>query len=220
MVPKKLFSALRNTWGEALKYNKKRDAWTTIQQARALISKGPDSEAYDFLNTAVRRFPDNAEIRLLYASVVLPTHPEEGVLEVVKAVELEPNEPNRLARAADLIYSMGHIELAREYASAARDYGGTNFLFSPELTRLEADLALRDGDKNAAESGYRSAVQLEPHNEALSLSLAKFLAKQGRRGEAVQELERALRVGTEESGVQGDELARLRDEIREGRQGS
>lgn len=172
-----VLNRLKRAWQEGLVHNKKRDTWPTIQRGRELLVAGSQDEARAYLAEAVDRFPDSAEIRLLYASTLLAIRPENGVREVRTAIELDPDEPNRLARAADLMFSMARSDESREYASRARELGGSDFLFSPELTRLEADFALQDGDEEAAEKGYRRAVELEPENEALAADLAKFLAR-------------------------------------------
>lgn len=205
---RRMFERLKRPWQEALEHNKKRDAWPTIQRGRELFLQGPEEEAQDFLSGAVQRFPDNAEIRMLYGSSLLVARPEDGIREVMTAVELDPEEPNRLARAADLLFSMAHIEESRAYASRARHLGGSDFLFSPELTCLEADFALRDGDEDAAETGYRRAIELEPGNERLAIHLAEFLVERGRRSEALEVIERSLSTAKDT-----DRLVRMRRDL-------
>jgi Flp pilus assembly protein TadD len=210
VVGGRVLGRLKRTWQGGVELNKKREAWPTVQRGEELFSQGPEDEAYEFLTEAVQRFPDNAEIRLLYAYTLLSVRPEDGVAEAIKAAELDPDEPIRLTRIAGMMLRMGRPELARKYAAQARELGGDDFFFAPELTRLEADFALQDGDEEAAEKGYRRAVELEPHNEALAVDLAEFLAERGRRVEAMEVVERALQTAKSK-----DELTRVGEELGE-----
>jgi tetratricopeptide (TPR) repeat protein len=203
-----MLERLKRTWQEGLEQNRLREVRSTIQRGRELFTQGSQQEAQEFLSEAVQRFPDNAEIRILYGSSLLSDRPEDGIREVMAAVELDPKEPNRLARAADLMFSMARLDESREYASRARHLGGSDFLFLPELTRLEADFALRDGNYDAAEMGYRRAVELGPDDERLAIHLAKFLAERGCRSEAMEVIERALQTAKDR-----DQLERMRRDL-------
>jgi len=203
-----MLKRLKRAMQEGREDNEKREVWATIQRGREFLLQGTLEEAQQFLSDAVRRFPDSAEIRILYASTLLTVRPEDGAREVMAAIELDPDEPNRLARAADLLFSLAHFDESREYAFRARALGGSDFLFSPELTRLEADFALRDGDEDAAERGYRRAIELEPDDEALATHLAKFLVERERQGDAMEVVEGALQTAKSK-----DDLTRMRREI-------
>jgi tetratricopeptide (TPR) repeat protein len=203
-----MLERLRRAWQEGLDHNQKREAWPTIQRGRELFAQGPQEKAQRFLSDAAQRFPDNAEIRMLYGSSLLAVRPEDGIREVMTAIQLDPEEPNRLARAASIMFSMARFDEAREYASRARRLGGADFLFSAELTCLEADFALRDGDEDAAEMGYRRAIELEPGNERSAIQLAKFLMERGRSREAVEVVESALQTAKDT-----DRLIRMRRDL-------
>src|SRR5262245_56014863 len=82
---------------------KKEEAWPTIQRARDLLADGPEDETSEFLEAAVERFPDNAELRLLNGFVLARVNPEDGIHEAARAIELAPYEPWYLIRAAWLM---------------------------------------------------------------------------------------------------------------------
>ena len=86
MAPRpKLLARLRTVWDEAIKLNKEREAWPTIQRARELYCDSPEEQAGEFLEEAVQRFPDNPEFRMLNGVILLETRPEDGLREVARA---------------------------------------------------------------------------------------------------------------------------------------
>lgn len=208
MTGKRLQGNLRRTWQEGLELNKKKKAWPTIERGRQLLLDGDEDEKLTFFNQAIRRFPEDAEIRFLYASVLQTLRPDDAVSETIKAVELDPDEPSRLTRAAYLMSELNRSDLARRYAARAREVGHPDFLFAAELSHLESRFALQDGDEEAAEKGFRFSVEREPQSEMFAIDLARLLANRGRSQEAIRVIEEAKgRVKTQ------DGLERLRLKI-------
>jgi thioredoxin-like negative regulator of GroEL len=201
---------LRRTWREAIAHNKKREAWPTIVQGRKLFVHGPEEEAREFLEAAAQRFPDDAEIRLLYSSILLATRPEHGMQEARSAVELAPDEPIYLIRVAWMMFRT-EPELSRDYAARAQEMGGGNCLFAPELTQLEAHFSLEDGDEEGAEVRFRAALEGDPENGDIALDLATFLSDRGRPLEALEIVERVLPVARWKK----DDLTQLKEDLDE-----
>lgn len=189
---------------------RKEEAWPTIQRGRDLFFHGPEDEATEFLEEAVQRFPDNAEIRLLYGFILLPCHREDGVREVRRAVELDPYESWYLIRAAWKMFDWVSPELARDYAARAREMGGGDSVFGAELVQLEAHFAVEDGEEEAAEAGFRLALEREPGCEWIAVDLAEFLAERGRQDEALELVQQALQTSKSK-----DVLTRLEAELSE-----
>ena len=187
---------------------KKEETWPTIERARALLADGPEEEAAEFLATAVERFPASPELRLLNAFAIARFAPRDGAREATRAVELDPYEPWYLIPAACKIFEWTGAESARDYAARAREMGGEDTVWGPELIRLEAQFALEDGDEEAAEAGMRLAVEREPESEGFVAGLAEFLAGRGRDDEALEIVEAGL-----QSSKTTDRLARLKHEL-------
>lgn len=83
---------LKRTW-------EKRKLAATIARARKLRELGRDpDQALEFLEEAVRRFPQDPELRLLTATVLLALRPDDVAAEVNKAAELAPDDPGTLVR--------------------------------------------------------------------------------------------------------------------------
>jgi Flp pilus assembly protein TadD len=189
----KLIGRLRDAWQEALELNRKKEVWRTIRRGRQLIVEGDVDEMLHFLSLAVYRFPDNAELRFLYASALEDVRPDDAASEAMKAVELEPDDPSLLTRIAYIMSGVNRPDIARRYAASARELGGADFLFAPELHHLESRFALQDGDQEVAEEGFRISVEREPQSEMFAVDLARLLANQGRRQEAIRVIDKAMK---------------------------
>lgn len=187
---------------------RKEEVWPTIQRGQDVFAHAPEDVATDFLEEAVQNFPDSAELRLLYGFILLPSHREDGVREVRRAVELDPYEPWYLIRAAWKMFDWESAELARDYAARAREMGGQDSPFGPELVLLEAHFALEDGDEEAAEAGFRLALEREPESEWFAIVLARFLADRERQDEALEVVQQALQTSRHK-----DTLTRLEAEL-------
>jgi tetratricopeptide (TPR) repeat protein len=191
----------------------KRELSEAIARSRQLLAEGRHEENLKYLEEGVtERFSDDAEIRLLYGTALLGPKPKVGVSEIVRAIALEPDNPEKLTRAAHLMYDMKQFDQARAYAKRAKELAPEDFVFGPELLSLESSFAALDGNDELAEEGLRLAVKREPKMEPLAFDLAKFLADRGRQAEALEVIDEALkRTKTTKY------LERLRTEIVEDR---
>jgi len=203
-----LVARLKRNWAEANELNREKDRATVVERSRHLLLEHRTQENHEFLGDAVRRFPADAEIRLLYASNLLAVRPKDAAAEAIKAVELDPDEPIRLIRTASLLFNMKHVDSARQYVARARGLAPSDFPFMAELVNLEAHLAAIDGKEGAAEEGFRRSVKLDPDSETLAVDLARFLSRHNRGAEALQVIEQGL-----ESANQTENLLRLRNEL-------
>ncbi|HEX5525991.1 MAG TPA: hypothetical protein VFX44_02200 [Solirubrobacterales bacterium] len=161
-------------------------------QGLKLLAERRHQEAYEFLTQAVRQFPDEPELRMHYASSLLAVRPESAVPEIVTAVELGPDEPIRLTRAAGILFRMGQVETARSYAIRAKELAPPDFLFMPYLLNLDGHFAALEGKDAMAEEGFRLAVEQEPDGETFAVDLAKFLNERNRQAEALEVINEAL----------------------------
>jgi Flp pilus assembly protein TadD len=190
------------------KRNKKRGRATAIDQARRLLVSGHHQEALEFLEKGVQEFPNDAEIRLLYATVLLPFRPEDVAAQVTQAAELAPSDPVILVRAGGLMLGRRHLDAARLYLKGAREHADTNFVLMPALLNHEGCLALLDQEVELAEEKLSAAVEREPTSEPFACDLARVLAVQGRYTEAIEAIDRAL-----EQAKTRENLERLRTKL-------
>jgi Flp pilus assembly protein TadD len=187
---------------------KRKDAAAAADRGLKLLAEHRHEEAYGFLREAVQQFPEEPEIRMHYAHSLLAVRPEDAVSEVKKAIDLSPDDPVRLTRAAGILFGMGHVDTASSYATRARELAPPNFPFMSDLTHLDGHFATREGNYELAEERFRSALEHEPTNEIFAADFARFLSEQGRRSEALAIVEEAV-ARTERK----EPLERLRDEL-------
>jgi Flp pilus assembly protein TadD len=179
-----------------------------IRESYRLLSEDRDREAVALLEAAMRRFPSDPEIRLTYATGLLALRPEDAPWQFAKAIELDPQDPVRLTRAAVMLFHLGELSAARSYGARAAKLVPPDFVFAPELANLGGLLAALDGDDALAEDGLRAAVEAEPNRESFARDLAKFLAERHRTEEALKVVDDALELTGDR-----EKLERLRSEL-------
>lgn len=193
-------------WLKERKQRKERAA--AIERGHKLLASHQEQEAIKFLGRAVQQFPDDPEIRVLYASILLTIRPDDVAAEAAKAVELGPNNPVILVRAGHLLLGRGDRQAARSCAAKASELVQPDFVLMSGLLNLEGRLAEVDGRDGLAEDKLRAAVENDPSFAASAVDLAKFLASRTRQAEALEVIDDAL-----EHAKQKVELERLRSEI-------
>ncbi|MGN6815421.1 MAG: tetratricopeptide repeat protein [Solirubrobacterales bacterium] len=184
-------------------------------EGRKLFVAQKERETLEFLEEAVRRFPEDPEIRLLYATSLLPFRPEGVAAEAAKAVELGPDDPKILVGAGHRLLFAGQIEAAQSCATRASELAPPDFPLMPSLVNLKGSLAALAGEDDLAEENLRSAVASEPDNEPWARRLAVFLAERGRLQEGAEVLDEAL-AHVEKK----DEIERMRDRMAAEAEGS
>lgn len=187
----------------------KKELAAAIARGRELRRSGqnPD-EALEFLEGAVQRFPDDPEIRLLYAAILLIPRPDDVAVEAAKAVELGPDDPVILVRAGHLLLGSGDRETAQSCATRANELVQPGFVLMSGLVHLNGVLAALAGEDELAEENLRSAVASEPGNEQWARHLAVFLAERGRLQEGAEVLDEALKHVEKK-----EEIERMRDRM-------
>lgn len=130
----------------------------TIKEAHRLLVQRQDRDYVTFMEQAVGKFPNDPEIRLLYATALLTSRPRNAPLEAAKAIQLDPDDSARLTRAARMLFQLGHVDAARSYATRAARLAPANFPLLPELTLLGGLLAAELDEDALAEEGLSTAA--------------------------------------------------------------
>jgi len=176
-----------------LRRTHKKELSSAITRSQRLLAEGRHEENLEHLEGGVvQRFPDDAEIRLLYGTALLEREPRVGLSEIAKAIKLDPDDPIRLTRAARIMYDMKQFDHARSYMKHAKELAPKKFVFSSELLNLESNLAILDGEDEVGEEGLRLAMEREPEMEVLAWDLTKFLVDRAREDEALTVIEEAM----------------------------
>jgi tetratricopeptide (TPR) repeat protein len=156
------------------------------------LSEDRHQENLEFLEEKRQQFPDNAEIQLLYATVLLEIGPDKVSSETANAVELAPDDPVILVQAGSLMLGSGDLEATRSYVRQARKLAEPDFVLEGGLTNLEGLLASFEKKYDLAEEKLRLAIQIDPTFDTFVRNLVRLLAGNGRRGEAVEVIDQAL----------------------------
>jgi HEAT repeat protein len=194
--------------------SKKRRLAETIDQGNRLFrardgKRAYEREAFEFLKTAVWEFPEDPEIRLTYASILLGFRPDEVGEEAAMAVELGPDDPGFLVRAGHLLAFARRWDDVLSCVARANELVEPGFVLKAGLDNLNGILAAKDHEFERAEELLRSATE---EDQVYAIDLAKFLGWRKRDAEALEVIDEALKhVGYKYS------LERLRTEIAEGR---
>jgi Flp pilus assembly protein TadD len=165
-------------------------------------------EALGFLEEAVQRFPEDPEIRLLYAGILLAFRSEDVAAEAAKAIELGPDDPIILVRAGHLLLDRGDRETAQSCADRANELAPPDFILMAGLDNLTGSLAAFAGEDGLAEEKLRAAVAGEPDYDQWARHLAVFLAERGRLQEGAEVLDEALKHVKKK-----DKIKRMRDRM-------
>ncbi|MGN6815422.1 MAG: hypothetical protein ACTHK3_04975 [Solirubrobacterales bacterium] len=188
---------------------KRKELAAAIARGRELRKLGRDpEEALEFLEHAITRFPEDPELRLLCATVLLAIRPDDVAAEASKAAELAPDDPGTLVRAGHLLLGSRDREAAEFCAARAEELANPDFVLMAGLDNLNGLIAAFRGEDGLAEKKLRSAVEREPHNEPFARNLAVFLAERGRPQEGAEVLDETLKHVEKK-----DEIERMRDRM-------
>jgi Flp pilus assembly protein TadD len=113
----------------------------TTERAHELLRRGEQAEFLSFTETAIERFPHDAELRLMYATALMPFRPNEVAWQAATAVSFDTDDPGYLTRAARLLPFCGEIEAAESYIARANEFAPPDFLFANELADLKVRVA-------------------------------------------------------------------------------
>ena len=184
------------------------DLAAAIERGRRLLLSGEHRGALKFLEEAVQEFPEDAELRLLYATILLEFRINEVATEASRAAELGSDDPIILVRAGGFLLNRGALDAARSCFERAREMAGPDFLLMPGLLNREGLLGILDRNFELAEEKLSAAVKSEPTSESFANDLARLLASRGRLAEAVEVVDQALPMVKEK-----DDLERLRSKL-------
>jgi len=140
---------------------------------------GAQDERLSFTERAVQRFPHDAGVRLEYATALAGAGDDRARGEALQYVALEhADDTRRLARAADLLLELGEVEAARscvERAISIGPSGWTAVVVINKLNHMRGLIAIKDDDREQAESFLYLAHNGDPGNEFIARDLAVLL---------------------------------------------
>jgi Flp pilus assembly protein TadD len=179
-----------------------RSVESAVEHAHMLLTDGRADDLLSFTEGAVGLFPEDPEIRLMYATALVPHSAERARWEAARAIQLDTNDAGRLIRAARLMLNLGEVETARAYTRRAAQLAPADFLFASELNAVSGVLAAMSGEYDLAEEALRAAHEAEPDRETFARDLARFLGSRGRKVEALGVINVAIAAGADTDGLE------------------
>lgn len=168
-----------------------------LEKSSALDRKGCDAESERLLRFAVERFPSNPSFTIRLAVALFERSPRESVDLLYRAVELAPEDPRVLTRAASLLFYHKEFASSFEYTQRAMriaesttgepDYVGY-------LLHIAGRHASLRGQDEIAENALRTAFEEDSAISERGRILADFYASRERPAEALEVIDEALRV--------------------------
>ena len=179
-----------------------------VAKSRALTAEGLDEQDEALLRKAVSRFPNDSELCLRTAVVLIGSAPEESEELVRRAIRLAPEDPVKLFRAALAMFSLGAFDEVHEFLVRAMAVAPDDFQYDVDVLHLAGRLAAQTGQDELAEEALSTAFEEAPQWIGHGEELAEFLARRGRPVDALRVVSEALRHRPDE-----DDLRELRREI-------
>lgn len=170
-----------------------------VETARRLVIEGRYEEAEPLIREALARFPDDPELTLELGATILPDDAREAAALLRRAVELRPEHPFVLTRAATCMFGIEQYETAEEYTHRALACAPDDFVLRPDLDLLLGRLAARRGDDEVAVRLLRRAFDADPADESKALMLAGLLEERDSIEDALDVVTRALEHNDTES---------------------
>jgi tetratricopeptide (TPR) repeat protein len=160
--------------------------------------RGQDSRK--FVRRALTLDPDNPRAQLLWAIEQLED-PLRARYHLRRAAALGEGDPAIEYQIACVLLDLGDVDAALLLARRASRHVEGGFRFLPGLVNLTGRLADARGDDGLAEQALGLAFALEPEMAWHGRSLAQFLHRQGRRGDALRVALAALEHAPEDPGL-------------------
>ncbi|MFV0459582.1 MAG: tetratricopeptide repeat protein [Actinomycetales bacterium] len=184
-----------------------------LDHAGVLRAVGRLEEAESELGEAIRCSPPYPEAVYNRADLRASCGDLAGaVADLRRVLELDPAFPNACANLAGLLLEEGQARLAREVAANGLRADPADVALRTVLAQAEHEL----GDLDAAVSGYRAALEIDPHFVPALAGRAVAAFEVGTADSlhtAVECLERAVRLSDDPDLVENLALAVSRQEV-------
>ncbi|MBI5243843.1 MAG: tetratricopeptide repeat protein [Elusimicrobia bacterium] len=203
------FSSPARLWGDTLSKNP--SAWIAHQElGKALIDEGRAADGLGHLQTALKLYPEGAEIRSAIASALIAIgRPEQAIVELGKALSLDPGCVEARFNLGVALDALSLTQEAAAQYSLALKYdplhAEARYNYALDLLRMgrpqEAIALLREvvrqrpiaqaynnlgaalamtGDTRGAQEQFQQALALAPDNEEAAANLKRLAADKKR----------------------------------------
>jgi Tfp pilus assembly protein PilF len=173
------------------------EAYSDLVDARHMLALtwaqlGRDRDAIELLEDTLKQWPSYRAGDSVLAHLLHRTSQHSRLLEMEDRVfATHPDDPQRLEIVADSMRRLGKSRVEIE-ATLERAIAADGAAAWPHLVR--ASLVARDQVMSSIEENVRAAVLAEPASERARVAYAGLLAAQGRRDDALRQLDAVLKL--------------------------
>jgi glycosyltransferase involved in cell wall biosynthesis len=159
---------------------KKALALKAMQKADELNRRGQDDEAVNMLIGGIKLFPNDTGFYYTLSEMLVDLKKYEDGLDILNEMPPDSNDTKRLAWMGYCKEGMELYEEAQEYADRALSLNPA----APLALNLRGIVAYKKGDKSAAESFFKKAIEADPgYGEPYTnLGVLKWAAEQKEEG--------------------------------------
>lgn len=164
-----------------------------VERSLALARAGHDEESEGLVRAGLVRFPGAAEVHL-HAGAAAADRGESAEAKrlALRAVELAPEDPRVLTRAALLTFDLDEFGPAEKWSRQAANIAPDDFVLAANIAHLAGKLLYVYGKDEGAEEMLRMAFEDDPEMRGHGQMLAMLLEKRGRNTEALEVIAEAL----------------------------
>jgi tetratricopeptide (TPR) repeat protein len=184
-------AGLRKRWIPPEVPQSDQDEVFKLGDAIATVMEPDYKAATEKFEIAVRDYPKEPEIHYRFGAFLMRNHPDRGIQEIKKTLELEARHVPALLALAKIYVKRNEPQTALPYAQEAVKLSPGDF-----ATRLALGQALlATGDAAGAIRELELGVKLAPASPEAHYDLASAYGRMGRKADAMREREESKRLG-------------------------
>lgn len=145
------------------------------------------------MRSALAQHPDELEIVIRAAGAHIGEAPNQAAELAERAVQLAPEDPSTLTRAAQVMLATARLDEARDLCGRASRSAGEGFTLAFDLAHLAGRVALGYGNEEKALELLQLAFDNQPETTGHASALADLLERRGEHARSLEVLEQAIR---------------------------
>jgi tetratricopeptide (TPR) repeat protein len=171
-----------------------------LAKATEAARQGRDRDSRKLARYALSLDPDHPRAVFRWAVEIID-EPEQAMYYLRRAAGLARGDATVEYQVACVLFDLGEIDESLKLAQRAGRHVGDDFPFHAGLVNLAGRHADAKGDAVGAERALLLAFEMEPEMPWHGLTLAKFLAEQGRSPDALRVTREALQRAPDDPGL-------------------
>ena len=183
-------AGLRKRWIPPEVPESEQDKVFKLGDAMASVMESDHKAAAEKFELALRDYPREPEIHFRFGAFLVANHPERGVEEIKRALELQPDNVPAVVALAKVYLKRNDLQNALHYATKAVKLDAKDF--GTHLTLGEVLLAT--GDTARAVKELELSAKLAPQNPEVHYNLGSAYGRMGRKADAMREREESERL--------------------------